>query len=66
MPANRGYSAFGDVVQTTADGRPLNELFAELNAAAAIATEQQQKFLDVFTTQTTSGVTSVINRPPGM
>lgn len=58
--ARKGYSALGDVMRTTADGRPLDDLFAELNAAADIHNEQQQNFLSLFTYETTSPVVSVL------
>jgi hypothetical protein len=58
--ARKGYSAFGDVMRTTADGRPLDDLFAELNAAADIHNAQQANFLSLFTYNTTSPVTSVL------
>lgn len=40
--ARKGYSAFGDIMRTTADGRPLADLFAELNAAAEIHNEHSR------------------------
>lgn len=58
--ARKGYSAFGDVMQTTADGRSFAELYAELNQVAEFANEQQQGFLDLFTQTTTSSVVSVM------
>jgi hypothetical protein len=58
--ARKGYSAFADLVGTTADGRDLNELFAELNEVAALANEQQQAFLDLFTQTTTNTVVSTL------
>jgi hypothetical protein len=56
----RGYNSLADVMKRTADGRPLNELFAELTAAADLNNTQQQRFIDLFTYPVTSPVTSVI------
>ena len=58
--ARKGYSVFADVLQTTADGRDLGDLYDELRAAADIQNEQQQNFLSLFTYPATSGVTSVL------
>lgn len=56
----RGYNGFADVMRTTADGRDLTELFAELRAVTDIQNEEQQRFLDLFTYPTTSPVVSVL------
>jgi hypothetical protein len=56
----RGYAAFGDVMRRTADGRDLNELFNEFQAAATAANEQQQRFVDLLTYSTSSPVVSVL------
>lgn len=56
----KGYSGFADVMRTTADGRDLNELLAEIQTAAQIQNESQQRFLDLFTFSVTSPVTSVL------
>lgn len=56
----RGYSALGDVLRTTADGRSFQELWNELQAVAQAANEQRQRFLDLLTYPTTSAVTSVL------
>ncbi|WP_028652764.1 hypothetical protein [Nocardioides halotolerans] len=63
--ARKGYSAFADVMQTTADGRDLNDLFAELQAAADIQNEQQQNFLSLFSYPVNSPVTSVLQTVGG-
>jgi hypothetical protein len=55
----RGYSARADVLRT-ADGRDLNDLFAELEQVASISNESQQRFVDLFTYPVTSAVTSVL------
>lgn len=65
MPRARGYNAFADVMRTTADGRDINELYAELTAAAELNNEQQQRFLDLFTYPVTSPVTSVLQSVGG-
>ncbi|NPC97888.1 hypothetical protein [Nocardioides sp. zg-DK7169] len=56
----RGYNAWADVRRTTADGRDINELYDELTAAAQLANEQQQRFLDLFTYNTSAPVVSVL------
>lgn len=56
----RGYSSFADVMRTTADGRDLNELFAEFTAAADLANAAQQRFIDLLTYPTSGPVVSVI------
>lgn len=56
----RGYAAFGDVIQRTADGRDINELFAEFEATARLANEQQQRFIDLLTFPTSAPVVSVM------
>jgi hypothetical protein len=56
----RGYNALSDVMLRTADGRNINELFAELQAATALHNESNQRFLDLFTYTTASPVVSVI------
>jgi hypothetical protein len=60
MARKRGYSAFADVIGTTADGRDLNDLFNELNTVAELANEDQQNFLDMFCQSTTNVVTSTL------
>lgn len=56
----KGYNGFADVMRTTADGRDLAELFAELQAVTQIQNEEQQRFLDLFTYPTTAPVVSVL------
>lgn len=56
----RGYSSFADVMRTTADGRDINELFAEFTAVAQLANDQQQNFLSLLTYPTDSPVVSVL------
>ncbi|ROR89328.1 hypothetical protein [Nocardioides aurantiacus] len=63
--ARQGYSVFSDLMRTTADGRNLNDLFAELNAVAAIHNEQQANFLSLFTQTVTTPVTSVLQTVAG-
>lgn len=55
-----GYSAFADVMRTTADGRDLNDLFSELQQVALLANEQQQNFLSLLTYPTESPIVSVL------
>lgn len=56
----RGYSALADVIQSTADGRDINELFNEFRQAAELANENQQRFIDLLTYSTDSPVVSVL------
>lgn len=56
----KGYSSFADVMRVTADGRDFNALYAEFQAAAAVANEQQQRFIDLLTYPTSSPVVSVL------
>lgn len=56
----RGYSSFADVMRTTADGRDLNELFAEFAAVAKLSNDHQQKFVNLLTYPTDSPVVSVL------
>lgn len=56
----RGYNAFSDVMKTTADGRDIGQLFAEFQAAAQAANEQQQRFIDLLTYRTDKPVVSVM------
>lgn len=56
----RGYSSLADVLRTTADGRDLNDLFAEFRAVAELANNQQQRFIDLLTYPTDSPVVSVL------
>jgi hypothetical protein len=55
----RGYNAYADVVATTADGRDLRELFAEVQQVLTVANADTQ-FVDLFTYPVTSPVTSVL------
>lgn len=61
----RGISSFGDVLRNTADGRNLNDLYAELGEAAAVLNEQQENFLSLFTYSVTSPVASVLQTVGG-
>ena len=56
----RGYSAFGDVMKRTADGRDFNQLYNEFQTAAQLANEQQQRFIDLLTFPTDASVVSVL------
>lgn len=56
----RGYSGFADVMKTTADGRDINELFAEFREAAVAANEGRQRFIDLLTYPTETPTTTVL------
>jgi len=56
----RGYNAHADIMRRTADGRDLNELFAEFQQVAALANETQQSFIGLLTYPTESPVVSVL------
>ncbi len=56
----RGYNAYADVVASTADGRDLREVFAEIQQVLTVANADTQRFLDLFTYPVTSAVTSVL------
>lgn len=56
----KGYNALADVFGTTADGRSFADLYAELQAASAIANEQTQNFISMFAQRTTDPVVSVL------
>ncbi len=56
----RGYNSFADVLRTTADGRDFNALYDEFVAAATLANEQQQRFVDLLTYSTSAPVVSVL------
>ena len=62
----KGYNAFADRMRTTADGRDLNELYAELTSVADLANQQQANFLSLFTYSVTSPVASVLQTVGGM
>ncbi len=55
----RGYSGFADVM-TTRDGQDLDDLFAEFQAAAQVQNDDQERFLSLFTYNTTTAVESVL------
>lgn len=56
----RGYNGFGDVLRRTADGRDINELFAEFQQATDLANAAQQRFIDLLTFPTDSPVVPVL------
>lgn len=61
----KGYFSASDVNRTTADGRNLNELYAELAQVAELHNEQQANFLSLFTYPVTSPVVSVLQTVNG-
>jgi hypothetical protein len=55
----RGYNAAGDVLTQTADGRPLNDIWAEFQQTIAIANERRQTLIDLLTFPVTSIIEDV-------
>lgn len=55
----RGYNAAGDVLTRTADGRDLNSLWAEFQAALAIQNESRQVLIDFLTFTVTNVIEDV-------
>lgn len=44
-----GYNVEADVITTTADGRPLNDLWAEFQAVVALHNAERQRLIDLLT-----------------
>lgn len=55
----RGYNASADVVTRTADGRDLNDIWAEFQATVAIQNEGRQRIIDLLTFPVTNVIEDV-------
>lgn len=55
----KGYNVGGDVLTQTADGRPLNDIWAEFQQTVAIANERRQRLIDLLTFPVTSTIEDV-------
>ena len=55
----RGYNASADALTFTADGRDLNEVWAEFQATVAIQNEQRQRIIDLLTFPVSSNIEDV-------
>lgn len=56
---SRGYNTEGDVITQTTDGRDLNEIWAEFQAAIAIQNEARQRIIDLLTFTVTQLIETV-------
>ena len=56
----RGYNANADVLNQTADGRDLNEIWEEFQAAISIQNEDRQRLVDLFTFPVTNTIEDVM------
>lgn len=55
----RGFNAEGDIVTQTADGRDLNELWAEFQATIALQNQERQRLIDLLTFPVTNVIEDV-------
>ena len=55
----RGYNAVADVLTTSADGRDLNDIWAEFQATVAIQNEERQRIVDLLTFPVTQPIEDV-------
>lgn len=55
----RGYNANADVLQQTADGRDLNDIWTEFQATVAIQNEERQRIIDLLTFPVTNVIEDV-------
>lgn len=56
----RGYNASADILTQTADGRDLNDIWDEFQAAISIQNEERQRLVDLFTFPVTNTIEDVL------